>query len=1803
MAITQGVESPVVVRDLAFFDTDGVGRATATEAAGLFTIGSISEVTVTIVGGTQEARDSVTSTPRAMSSQGGPLRLMSVSFQSTLPSSELVGLRAVIERRTELSQNNNFNVGADLAVPTRSAANKQVRILQEAWVEIQRSIRIAPGHPVDDLEVEPEEGKFLGFLRKANGDLGLAAADPAIDSETILAIARQHQLDENLSQLDVDVVNEDDIPALTPVTVFRRASEDGEGTELVAKALDGSPVGLPREAVQSEESVPVIRPLNRYTANGTGTFLEAGDPVRSVKQQVLPNGRKLVTYFALPSTRTTSNTRASDVFKGDAFSGDDRNVVATRSYLRDNFQRSNLSDYSNHFIMELRNANDETLYWQAFNLSHISLPDFVSGAASVSTIVVGDSVAVTAKNSAVDSTTPWCVLYLKSMTDFSGPSRFISPSLAYRPLQPQLIDSNNYVYWVLPNDSFNIIALRIDKSSLNVSGWSSGGWSDYTETQTRSQYAINAEISGYTLNNRSDGSGDPTGWDGNDFYYHDKSTGHIRIINFSGITGTTDSSTEVGAVLRSFPITGSIPSIPNSISRLTVVNGGEIVNSVSMTLTNNIFTLRTVPFTKSGNSYLVGSAVNRTIDPEIPTGSTIIGWNFSVERNSTISPHMSLKMTIQDADENVTHREIRMTLGNSPLASPELYAGILRTPTKLTALPTARIQGFTGLTTGQTYVIGTNGQLAIGNENVVAVAESPESIVLRLRPFNSIQVFDGETPTTQAEITAARVKTLYESNPDTNPFTDAEKTKLAGLSQTAADTTNPLTDAEYSTSTHQITLTYKNGDTEILDLSGLVPVTGVDDLIESVSISGRTLTFTRKDSTTFTLDLPASSNGATQTATQIATLLNNTDNSDAERVDYNNLKNKPTIPEGVGLTDDQEAILGAFEIIGGSGGLEDGTTFSGTLAAGSGWGRPDYYTGDSAISTMLWHLIGQLIGSCDINGGTNNLLAMVTNISYKVRNDLGAGTSYASITTCGHSTSSFGSYRETHRITDVQFTNPLTNRVEYYAYDTTAAADADISDAYVLQSRIVRAEDNLDLTQVPVGKFPASLSTTAPKQSYVAVADSSARFELTQSDIVDGGLVRQVDTDGLFVANYDNSGGLNFSPYLNTKTHIASSTATRVEEGWIVLNGDKAYITKRTITNLSTSTDFTETLNFIDITKEDGGTGGLSSVATDSTIDGTGTSSDPLTVSRIDTSVSRLQQATSWLARVNHGFQDTLVAFLKALVSSIHTSSTITEPFFSSSTTIDITINRSTLAASGFLGSSDLATRYDSSTEEISGNPNNRRWIMGMEFTGQNGTVFGLQDTLGRDVPIFRVSGGILQYNASGSRNNVSWQNFNSVGSTQINIAAGDRLIFQTQIIGGSGLNNEFGGSIRITPVLDRTTQFATNIELNDVEFTNVSGSVEWTTMVLRELTAFKAINYTVGATPKNHAQLNALITDHWDDEYVFGLYRTITVVSNGFSLAAKFDFSSTPSVNGKDLATQEYVDDAVTNSGGGGNPGTSEPTAARVKTLYESNADTNAFTNSEKSKLSAIENNATADQTALEIAALLNDSSNSANQKINYNQLSNRPTIPVPVTGLEIVSRLEALSGASRLDASAIKDIPNDLPAGGTAGQILSKVDGTDYNAGWIDAPGGGGGDTAATRRGTETGFTVGSHVGVSGQAQTSQRLITLPSGKTLADYDRIAVRITWPTSGNLVGGQNINATSVSSFHLPELIAMTTDEWDAVATPATARGASLFHLELNPADIVGTGNSFNLRLRDSNTNAPVQMSTAVIEEVIGVSG
>jgi len=89
------------------------------------------------------------------------------------------------------------------------------------------------------------------------------------------------------------------------------------------------------------------------------------------------------------------------------------------------------------------------------------------------------------------------------------------------------------------------------------------------------------------------------------------------------------------------------------------------------------------------------------------------------------------------------------------------------------------------------------------------------------------------------------------------------------------------------------------------------------------------------------------------------------------------------------------------------------------------------------------------------------------------------------------------------------------------------------------------------------------------------------------------------------------------------------------------------------------------------------------------------------------------------------------------------------------------------------------------------------------------------------------------------------------------------------------------------------------------------------------------------------------------------------------------------------------------------------------IKTAYEGQSDTNAYTDAEQSKLAAIEASATADQTGAEIEGLLD-------------------------TTLANVRWKEV-----------------EVPSGGSTGQVLKKTSGTDYDYAWAADSGSGGGLT----------------------------------------------------------------------------------------------------------------------------------------------
>lgn len=84
------------------------------------------------------------------------------------------------------------------------------------------------------------------------------------------------------------------------------------------------------------------------------------------------------------------------------------------------------------------------------------------------------------------------------------------------------------------------------------------------------------------------------------------------------------------------------------------------------------------------------------------------------------------------------------------------------------------------------------------------------------------------------------------------------------------------------------------------------------------------------------------------------------------------------------------------------------------------------------------------------------------------------------------------------------------------------------------------------------------------------------------------------------------------------------------------------------------------------------------------------------------------------------------------------------------------------------------------------------------------------------------------------------------------------------------------------------------------------------------------------------------------------------------------------------DVVNLDYMDTAISLAVGGAGL-----TASQIKTLYESNADTNEFDDAEQTKLAGIETAATTDQTDTEIKALYNDYASVTPGNVDFNGAS----------------------------------------------------------------------------------------------------------------------------------------------------------------------------------------------------------------------
>ena len=134
-------------------------------------------------------------------------------------------------------------------------------------------------------------------------------------------------------------------------------------------------------------------------------------------------------------------------------------------------------------------------------------------------------------------------------------------------------------------------------------------------------------------------------------------------------------------------------------------------------------------------------------------------------------------------------------------------------------------------------------------------------------------------------------------------------------------------------------------------------------------------------------------------------------------------------------------------------------------------------------------------------------------------------------------------------------------------------------------------------------------------------------------------------------------------------------------------------------------------------------------------------------------------------------------------------------------------------------------------------------------------------------------------------------------------------------------------------------------------------------------LTNWNAANWDTAYSWGDHAQAGYLVATassynntNWDTAYGWGDHA-----QGGYLTAYQTDAQIKSSYEAN-ADTNAFTDALLTKLNGIETGATADQTASEIKTAYESNADTNAFTDALQTKLNGIETNATADQTASEI-------------------------------------------------------------------------------------------------------------------------------------------------------------------------------------------------------------------------------------------
>ena len=154
-----------------------------------------------------------------------------------------------------------------------------------------------------------------------------------------------------------------------------------------------------------------------------------------------------------------------------------------------------------------------------------------------------------------------------------------------------------------------------------------------------------------------------------------------------------------------------------------------------------------------------------------------------------------------------------------------------------------------------------------------------------------------------------------------------------------------------------------------------------------------------------------------------------------------------------------------------------------------------------------------------------------------------------------------------------------------------------------------------------------------------------------------------------------------------------------------------------------------------------------------------------------------------------------------------------------------------------------------------------------------------------------------------------------------------------------------------------------------------------------------------------------------------------------------------TGTVDGRDLAADGTKLDGIESGA------TADQTDAEIKTAYENNSDTNAFTDALQTKLNGIEASATADQTAAEIEAIVSHDNLLdfvANEHIDWT--TDQGATDIHINNIQ-ASTTSVAGTMSSADKTKLDGIETAATADQTASEILTAIKTVDGSGSGLDA------------------------------------------------------------------------------------------------------------------------------------------------------